>query len=125
MVAKFAWVACGGALGAMARYGTSLLTTKWFGPRYPWGTFTVNMLGCLIMGIAFAVSRDHNLLNEQARLLVMVGFLGAFTTFSSFALDKVNLMQNESTYHMLANMAVQNILGISLVLLGIWIVKLF
>lgn len=120
---KFAWVACGGAFGAMARYGTGLLAQKWVGTSYPWGTVIANMIGCFLMGTLFALStRGVAIQHEHAKLLLMVGFLGSFTTFSSFALDNVVLAKDQTVGTMLFNVGLQNILGVALVALAIWLV---
>lgn len=118
-VGKISCVALGGAMGAVARYLTTLLALRWFGPKYPWGTLVANLLGCFIMGVLFALSRDQTAFHsDQARLLWMVGFLGAYTTFSSYALDSIHLLRQQSLAMLLLNVGVQNLLGILLVLLG-------
>ena len=123
---KLSWVALGGALGAMSRYATALLAVRWFGPKYPLGTFAANMIGCLVMGVAFGLSQQKVVLhNEHAKLFLMVGFLGAFTTFSSFALDSVLLMRQQSLTAMLLNLGAQNVLGLLLVLVGVWAAQTF
>lgn len=80
-------VAIGGALGASARYLTGLAALRLFGAGFPWGTLTVNVIGSLLMGLAFV------LIGQGGRLspLVMTGLLGGFTTFSAFSLDAVAL----------------------------------
>ena len=80
-------VAVGGALGASARYVTGLAALRLFGAGFPWGTLTVNIVGSLLMGLAFV------LIGQGGRLspLLMTGLLGGFTTFSAFSLDAVTL----------------------------------
>ncbi len=122
---KLVWIGCGGAIGAMSRYSTTVLAMRWFGPKYPWGTMIVNLLGCFVMGVAFALSYNKvALTSDQAKLFLMVGFLGAFTTFSSFALDSVLLLRQQSLTTMMMNMGLQNILGLLLVVIGMWIVQI-
>lgn len=123
MWSKFLWVAGGGACGAMARYATALLAQRWVGGNFPYGTVIPNMVGCFLMGLLFALStRGIALQQEQAKLLLLVGFLGSFTTFSSFALDSVLLSREQSVSMMLFNIGFQNILGVALAGLGIWLV---
>ncbi len=123
MWSQLMWVACGGAFGAMARYATSLLAQRWLGTNFPYGTVIANMLGCFLMGTLFALStRGIALQQGQAKLLLLVGFLGSFTTFSSFALDNVVLSREQSISMMLFNIGLQNILGVALVGFGIWLV---
>lgn len=87
------YVACGGALGACLRFGVGIWLTK---PQYifPWATWSVNILGCLLAGIFFAFSLKYPVLQQEARMFVMVGILGGFTTFSSFGLETFQLLRN-------------------------------
>jgi fluoride exporter len=85
------FVALGGALGSLARYGAGLAAARLFGLAFPWGTLFVNVLGGLAMGVLF-VRLDPA--HEQLRLLLGVGVLGGFTTFSSFSLEAVRLAQS-------------------------------
>jgi len=85
----------GGGLGSVARYGVNLATVAWFGPHFPWGTLTVNVVGSAIMG-AFAgylLTREPGTGSDALRLFFMTGVLGGFTTFSAFSLDVVVLWQ--------------------------------
>jgi CrcB protein len=82
----------GGAIGAGARYLVGRLTLAWFGPGYPWGTLTVNLVGGLLMGVLVGVLAKAAVSQENARLCLAIGVLGGFTTFSSFALDAVNMI---------------------------------
>ena len=87
-------VAVGGALGAMARYAVSTLLFDAASHRFPYATLTVNVLGSFIMGILFVVIVEKAVLPPEMRSILMVGFLGAFTTFSTFSLDALGLWQN-------------------------------
>lgn len=85
----------GGGIGSTLRYGVNLATVAWFGPHFPWGTLTVNVVGSAIMG-AFAgwiLTREPGTGSDALRLFVMTGVLGGFTTFSAFSLDVVVLWQ--------------------------------
>lgn len=88
-------VATGGALGALARYGTGIVAARLLGPAgWPWGTFAVNLTGGLLIGllsgwIAFKGSAH----DESVRLFAMVGLLGGFTTFSAFSLEMVQMLE--------------------------------
>ena len=82
---NFLFVALGSAVGGMCRYGLSMLTGKWYGGVFPLATFIVNILGCLIIGVLFGcIDRGMNL-SAAARLFLITGFCGGFTTFSTFA----------------------------------------
>lgn len=85
-------VMAGGALGSAARFLVGRATLALLGPDYPWGTLTVNLLGGLLMGLLVgALARIGG--NEHLRLLLAIGVLGGFTTFSSFALDVVGMIE--------------------------------
>lgn len=85
-------VACGGAVGAMSRYGLGLYISQ---PQhvFPWATWWTNIIGCFCAGLFFALSQRFPILQQEARLLLMVGILGGFTTFSSFGLETFVLLK--------------------------------
>ncbi|WP_111884185.1 fluoride efflux transporter CrcB [Acinetobacter sp. CFCC 11171] len=85
-------VACGGAIGATLRYAAGLLLAK-STVLFPWATWWVNILGCFCAGVFFAFSQKYPVLQNEARLLLMVGILGGFTTFSSFGLETFQLLR--------------------------------
>lgn len=85
---KIVLVGTGGALGAISRYAVAVGTQGWTAhTAFPWGTFLVNLIGCLLIGILSNLEIAHNVLTEELRLLFLVGFVGAFTTFSTFTFD--------------------------------------
>lgn len=85
-------VALGGALGSVARYGVGVAAARLFGLAFPWGTFAVNIVGGLAMGVLAARVGPEN---EPMRLLIGTGLLGGFTTFSAFSLETVRLMEHQ------------------------------
>lgn len=89
------WVALGGAVGSVARFGVSHRLTQAFGAAFPYGTLTVNIVGSLLMGLLMGwLLREPERVQNTLYALLGIGFLGGFTTFSSFALDVVKLLQN-------------------------------
>ncbi len=86
------WVAMGGAIGASLRYAAGLWLFK-LQMQFPWPTWWINILGCLCAGIFFACSQKYPVLQQEARLFLMVGILGGFTTFSSFGLESFLLFK--------------------------------
>ncbi|MEY3666533.1 MAG: hypothetical protein RL572_73 [Pseudomonadota bacterium] len=86
-------VAMGGALGALSRYWLMLWIGSLAGTRLPWGTALVNVLGSVAIGLLYVLISERLLLSEQWRGLLVVGYLGAFTTFSTFSLDTLLLLQ--------------------------------
>jgi CrcB protein len=87
-------IAIGGAMGAMGRYWVSSCLLPISSYKFPYATFSVNVAGSLLMGILYVLIVERGGLPDQARHLLMVGFLGAFTTFSTFSLDAISLWQN-------------------------------
>ncbi len=87
-------VAVGGALGAMGRFAVNAAIFPVMGGRFPIGTLVVNVAGSILMGLFYVLIIERGVLPSELRNLVMVGFLGAFTTFSTFSLDSLALWQN-------------------------------
>lgn len=85
-------VALGGALGSVGRYGVNVWTMRAFGPGFPWGTLTVNVVGGLVMGLIASVLALKGGTNEM-RVFLMTGIMGGFTTFSAFSLDTFTLWE--------------------------------
>ena len=111
------WVGCGGFLGAVARYGvmrwTLGLTNRW---GFPVGTMAANLLGCLIIGLLFQLADARTVLTAQARLFLFVGILGSFTTFSTFGLETIHLLEGRSFGLALLNIGGHLLLG----LVAVW-----
>ena len=93
---NFLWVALGGALGSMGRFWVAAAVAELTGPRFPWGTMLVNIVGSFIIGWFGALTADTGPLDvpNGIRLLVLVGVCGGFTTFSSFSLQTLELLQS-------------------------------
>ena len=87
-------VALGGAIGSVLRYETGALVLRQVGTaQFPWGTFTVNVLGCAIAGALAGLGERHGFLTAEMRLLLFTGFLGGFTTFSAFGVETIALVE--------------------------------
>lgn len=89
---KLAFVALGGALGAVCRYLAGNVVSKTLGSALPWGTFAINIVGCFCMGLLMTVIVERELLGAGWRLFLCVGLLGGFTTFSSFGYETLMLL---------------------------------
>lgn len=119
------WVAIGlgGALGAMLRHLIGVWMQMRWGSGFPWGTLAVNLLGCFMIGVLYqyftAVSLPPNW-----RLFIFTGLLGALTTFSTYGLNTVQLLQRGKVETAVVNILANNLLGIGLVFLGIYTIKL-
>lgn len=114
-------VALGGSLGALGRYGVTHLMNVWKGGDFPYGTMTANMLGCLLIG--FLATRLHDHPSEFLRLAVLTGFLGSFTTYSTFGYESVQLLRGDQGFLGFVYLGVHIILGLGLVALGARLAK--
>ena len=104
------WVAIGGAAGSVLRYGTTIAVQRWTQSSWPWATFTVNILGSFLIGWLAYLVVGRGAISVQTRLIVMVGLLGWFTTFSTFSLDTLRLIQ-EGGWRAAAANAVLSVAG--------------
>ena len=119
------FVMLGGGLGALSRYGASLLAVKIFGSRFPWGTLAVNLVGCFFIGLAFALAeRGSGMMSPSMRLFFVTGYLGGLTTFSTYAMETTNALGAHNSMVAVLNFAANNLLGVALVLLGMWVARL-
>jgi CrcB protein len=117
-------VMAGGSIGALSRYGVSLLAVKLCGSRFPWGTLLVNLAGCFLIGVAYALAeRGSTWMTPSVRVFFVTGYLGAMTTFSTYALETTRAAGAEDHVGALLNMAANNLIGLALVLLGAWVAR--
>ena len=93
MIKALLLIAAGGACGSVARHGFNQLAMKWLGTTFPWGTFGVNVLGSLLIGLLAGPLAYKTDWPQELRLFMVVGVLGGFTTFSAFSLDAVLLLE--------------------------------
>ena len=118
-MATILYVALGGALGSVSRYllGTWAQTiSRSIG--FPYGTLTVNLIGCFVIGFLSQLVEGRGAFTSETRALVFVGVLGGFTTFSSFGNDTINLLRDGETVNALVNVGANVIVGLFLVWLG-------
>ncbi len=109
-------IALGGSLGAVSRYWVSSKTYLWVGTEFPYGTLMVNISGSLVMGFLAIVLSEKIELPEEIKFALLVGFLGSYTTFSTFALDALQAIQNGA----LLKVAVYILISVFGSLLGVW-----
>ena len=122
MALKLVWMALAGSAGTLARFGLSSVIPSGF---LPWGTMAVNMLGSFAFGVVWSAAGGRGHLNEEVRLIVLVGFMGAFTTFSTFAFDTVDMLSDGKWLQASGNLLGQNALGLVFVSLGILLGRAF
>ncbi|MBU0467986.1 MAG: fluoride efflux transporter CrcB [Candidatus Omnitrophica bacterium] len=111
----------GGAFGTVSRYLLSTLVYRSAGSEFPYGTMLVNLLGCFIVGVLATLSESKYLLTPNLKLLLIIGFCGAFTTFSAFILETANLMKDGETTRAFLNVFLSLIVGFLVLRLGVFI----
>ncbi|HUX36586.1 MAG TPA: fluoride efflux transporter CrcB [Rectinemataceae bacterium] len=114
-----ALVLAGGGVGSLARYLVSLSAGRLFGDSFAWGTMIVNLLGCLLIGFVVGLL-DRSVLPRAMRLLLVTGFLGGFTTFSSFALESVRMFMAGSPGKGALNLGINVVAGFALTIAGLF-----
>jgi len=126
---SYLFVAVGGAIGAMARFGLNVYLQR--DVEFPWGTFSANLLGCLVMGvIAQLISgttwfNDAGIIPDQYRLLFAVGFCGSFTTLSSMVLELNTMLQKNEIFFSFSYLVGTLIGGFAFFYIGVMSVRLF
>jgi CrcB protein len=118
-------IALGGALGAVCRYWVSLSLLPVSSYKFPFATLSVNVAGSLLMGVFYVLIVEKGGLPDQARHILMVGFLGAFTTFSTFSLDAISLWQNGAQLMALIYVVSSVALCLIAIIFAIWLTRLF
>jgi len=125
---KLLFISFGGAIGALLRYYISGLTYNYFNSTFPWGTMFVNLLGALIIGFLWELF-ENIIVDVNYRAFVLIGLIGAFTTFSTFCLETFKLIEDGEIQFAVMNILVSNILGVVLIFLGIitsrYVINLF
>ncbi|EOB3570656.1 TPA: fluoride efflux transporter CrcB [Vibrio vulnificus] len=117
------FIALGGAFGACSRYLVSELCVVLLGRGFPYGTLTVNVVGSFIMGLLIAAFESELLTTEPWRQIIGLGFLGALTTFSTFSMDNVLLMQQGAFFKMGLNVVLNVTLSITAAWVGFQLLK--
>ncbi|MGB2601762.1 MAG: fluoride efflux transporter CrcB [Candidatus Omnitrophota bacterium] len=119
---KFFNIAIGGAVGALFRYWISGITYRLFSGDFPWGTLAVNLIGSLVIGLIWGVS-ETVAVSQNMRVLIFIGILGSFTTFSTFSLENFHLLRDGEYWFVFGNIMASVVIGIVLVFTGFFISK--
>ena len=116
-------VGIGSFLGGSLRYVVSTIMKNVCGQGFPWGTLTVNLLGCLVFGLIFALFSKYATTSSPWYLLFTTGICGGFTTFSTFANESMQMLQSGNIGGFIGYVSTSVIGGIALIGLGYWIIK--
>lgn len=125
MIAPYIAIAIGGSLGAIARYATVMFAQNSWGLTFPYGTLIVNLLGSFIAGFFLALLIGRMNGEMYARLFFFTGFLGAYTTFSSFAAESLFLFEQGEWFKLAMNVILNNVGALSMVVLGTVVARYF
>lgn len=120
---KFLLISAGAILGANARYWIGDWAAQKLGANFPYGTFIINISGSLLIGFFLTLATERLLIDPRWRLLIAVGFLGAYTTFSTFAFESFNLLTKGQWLAGLGNLFGSTVLGVAAVALGVYLGK--
>ena len=117
-MSKLFLIGLAGFIGTLGRYWMSGVVAKRYGETFPTGTLVVNLVGCFLVGLLFYLLEERFLVNQTARTVVLIGFLGGFTTFSSFGLQTFTLLRDGEFGFAVLNIAASNLVGLLLVWAG-------
>jgi CrcB protein len=117
-------IGCGSFIGGISRYLISTLVHQRILTSFPFGTLTVNVLGCLLIGIVFGLA-DRGNMSQEWRLFLATGILGGFTTFSAFSNETAGMLRDGQFMYASAYIAASVVLGLIATFIGIMIIKLF
>ncbi|GAB4329815.1 MAG: fluoride efflux transporter CrcB [Candidatus Zixiibacteriota bacterium] len=121
MLRKLSLIALAGALGTLARYAIAGLTQRLTNAFLPWGTLAVNVLGCLVAGFLWTLFENRWVVTPETRTIVLVGFLGAFTTFSALILETGEMVRAAEWGYAALNLMLHVVLGFAALSIGLTI----
>ena len=121
---KWIYLAAGGVAGTFARYLLAGVVYSALGTGFPYGTLVVNLTGCFLIGFLAVLAEEKFLLGPSARLLLMVGFCGAFTTFSTFMLETANLIRDGESGRAFLNVLASVVVGFLVFRLGVFLAEI-
>ncbi len=111
-------LAVAGSVGTLCRYWLGDIMHRLCGASFPWGTLTINVVGCLLFGFVWSLADERMLISPEARIVILTGFMGAFTTFSTYAFESAQMLKDADWLRAFANIALENVVGIAAVFLG-------
>jgi CrcB protein len=118
---RVVWIGVAGFAGAVSRYSVEGWVSQRSRGAFPWGTFVVNVSGCFVLGFLFTLLTDRFLPHPTVRSAVTIGFLGAYTTFSTFAFETMRLAEDGARLLAATNVVASVVAGLAAVYAGVWL----
>ena len=121
---KVLWISIGAVLGANLRYWVGDWAAQRYGSSFPYGTMLINLTGSFLLGLIISLTLEYFIIDPRLRILLTIGFLGSYTTFSTFAHESVTLISQGQWWLGLLNLIGTSLLGALFAALGIWLGKI-
>lgn len=118
---KYVFIAVGGAVGALARFAVASYVGNRMGSRFPYGTMLINLSGSFLIGVVMTVIAERASINRNIVFLVPIGFIGAYTTFSTFEFETLRLVQDGQVLPAFTNITLSILIGFAMVWLGVFV----
>jgi CrcB protein len=122
-VEKILWISIGAILGVNLRYWVGDWAAQRFGSGFPYGTLIINLTGSFLLGLVVSMTMEHFIIDPRLRIFIIVGFLGSYTTFSTYAYESIALISLGQWGWGIFNLLGSSLLGALFALLGIWLSK--
>jgi fluoride exporter len=123
MIKTILLVGFGGALGSLARLSMNIFAHRYFSTAFPMGTFLTNISGCLLIGVLIGFLQKNDFTSDDFRLFSIVGFCGAYTTFSTFSSENIALMQNGNVTTAMIYIGGSVLTGLAAVWFGLYLMR--
>ncbi len=124
MLKTIIYIAIGGAIGSVLRYLTTVFVNKYWANQFPLATFIANVLGCFAIGFLMGILEKNSLANGNLKWLLITGFCGGYTTFSTFGFENYSLLQSNNSLFAFTYIGLSILVGLFAVWLGLFVVKM-